>query len=240
MTTNTGREFRVMTSGGFTAAYKLLIPELERLTGLTLVTVTTSIGTGDISIPNRLKRGEIADLVICSDNVLQQFIADGYVQSEGNTKLACSIIGIAVKAGASKPEVGTPDALRDTLLRATSIGYSASESGKYVTTQLYQRLGIAEQALPKSRFVGNGERVAAVIARGEVEIGFQQISELLPVPGIAHITPIPEELQLVSTFTAGVGANSPHPAAARAVIQYLASAAAAEVIRSTGLEPLPH
>ena len=82
-----------MTSGGFTAADKLLIPELERLTGLTPVTVTTSIGTGDISIPNRLKRGEIADLVICSDNVLQQFIADGYVLKEGSAQLARSIIG---------------------------------------------------------------------------------------------------------------------------------------------------
>lgn len=238
MNSASGNEFRVMTSGGFTAAYKKLIPELERLTGLTLVTVTTSIGTGDISIPNRLKRGEVADLVICSDNVLQQFIADQLVLHDGHAMLARSIIGIAVRAGAPKPDVATPEALRDTLLRAASIGYSASESGKYVTTQLYQRLGIAEQALPKSRFVGNGERVGAVVARGEAEVGFQQISELLPVEGIAHITPIPESLQLVSTFTAGVGASARHPAAARAVIQFLASGAAAAVIRSTGLEPV--
>ena len=146
MTINTGNpnnEFRVMTTGGFTAAYKLLIPELERLTGLEVVTVTTSIGTGDISIPNRLKRGEIADLVICSDNIFQQFIGDGFVLAEGHAKLARSIVGFAVRAGAPKPDIATPEALRETLLRAASIGYSASVSGKHVTTQLYQRLGIA-------------------------------------------------------------------------------------------------
>ena len=235
---NPDNEFRVMTSGGFTAAYKLLIPELERLTHLKVITVTTSIGTGDTSIPNRLKRGEIADLVICSDNILQQFIAEGSVLAEGQAKLARSIIGFAVRAGAPKPDIETPEALRDTLLRAASIGYSASESGKYITTQLYQRLGIAEQVLAKSRFVGGGERVGALIARGEVEVGFQQISELLPVQGIAHITPIPEELQLVSTFTAGVGANSSRADAGWAVIQFLQSGAAAAIIMETGLEPV--
>lgn len=240
-TTNTpNNEFRVMTSGGFTAAYKLLIPDLERLTNLQIITVTTSIGTGDISIPNRLKRGEIADLVICSDNVMQQFIADGFVLAGGHAKLARSIVGFAVRAGAPKPDIATPDALRDTLLRAASIGYSASESGRHVTTQLYQRLGIAEQVMPKSHFVGGGERVGAWIARGAVEVGFQQVSELLPVPGIAHITPIPEELQLVSTYTAGVGSNAAHPAAARAVIDFLQSKDVAAVITQTGLEPIAH
>ena len=231
---NPNNELRVMTSGGFTAAYKLLIPELERLTNLKVITVTTSIGTGDISIPNRLKRGEIADLVICSDNVMQQFIADGHA------KLARSIVGFAVRAGAPKPDIATPEALRETLLRAASIGYSASESGKHVTTQLYQRLGIAEEVMPKSRFVGGGERVGAWIARGDVEVGFQQVSELLPVQGIAHITPIPEELQLVSTYTVGVGANASHPDAGRAVIDFLQSRAVAAVIMETGLEPITH
>ncbi len=243
MTINTGNpnnEFRVMTTGGFTAAYKLLIPELERLTGLKVITVTTSIGTGDISIPNRLKRGEIADLVICSDNIFQQFIGDGFVLAEGHAKLARSIVGFAVRAGAPKPDIATPEALRETLLRAASIGYSASVSGKHVTTQLYQRLGIAVQVMPKSRFVGGGERVGAWIARGDVEVGFQQISELLPVQGIAHITPIPEELQLVSTYTVGVGANASHPDAGRAVIEFLQSRAAAAVIMETGLEPIAH
>lgn len=230
-------EFRVMTSGAFTAAYKALMPELERLTGRTVVTVTTSIGTGDSSIPNRLRRGEIADLVIVADPVIRQFIAEGWVLGNGATIIARSMIGFAVRAGAPDPLIRSAEDLKRVLLAARGIGYSASESGKYYTTEIVQRLGIADQVLPKSRLVGGGERVGAVIARGELDFGFQQISELLPVPGIAHITPLPPELQKVSNFTAGIGANSTDRDAARKVIAFLASAAAAPAIRASGLEP---
>ncbi len=231
-------EFRVMTSGAFTAAYKALIPQLEQLTGKNIVTVTTSIGTGDTSIPNRLKRGEVADLVIVADGVLRQFIADGYVQHEGATVIARSMMGFAVRAGAPDPKIRTADDLRKALLAAKGIGYSASESGKYYTTEMVQRLGIADQVLPKSRLVGSGERVGTVIARGELDFGFQQMSELLPVPGIAHVTPLPPELQKVSNFTAGVGANSPDPALARKAIALLASKEVHAAIAASGLEPV--
>ena len=231
-------DFRVMTSGAFTAAYKALIPQLEQLTGKTIVTVTTSIGTGDISIPSRLKRGEVADIVIVADSVLRQFIADGLVLEEGCKTIARSGIGMAVRAGAPKPDISTLAALRDTLLQAESVGYSASESGKYLTTELVQRLGIADQVLPKSRLIGGGERVGTVVARGELDIGFQQMSELLPVPGIDHITPLPPEVQKVSTFTAGVGANSPDPAGARKVIEFLSSKKAHPAIVASGLQPV--
>jgi len=236
--TAAANEFRVMTSGAFTAAYKALIPQLEKLTGKTVVTVTTSIGTGDTSIPNRLKRGEIADIVIVADGVLRQFIADGLVLAEGATTIARSMMGFAVRAGAPDPAVRNADDLRRALLAAKAIGYSASESGKYFTTELVQRLGIADAVLPKSRLIGGGERVGTVIARGELDFGFQQISELLPVQGIAHITPLPPELQKVSNFTAGVGANSPDPASARSAIALLASAAAKKAITDSGLEPV--
>lgn len=236
--TTTTNEIRVMTSGAFTAAHLALIPQVERVTGKKIVTVTTSIGTGDTSIPNRLKRGEIADVVIVAEGVLRQFIADGLVLADSLTVVARSTIGMAVRAGAPKPDIGSIDALRRTLLQAKSIGYSASVSGQYLTTEIYQRLGIADQVLGKSRLIGGGERVGAVIARGELEVGFQQISELLPVPGIAHITPLPPELQKVSSFAAGVAATSPDPATARLVIKFLASPQAANAISSTGLEPI--
>ena len=231
-------EFRVMTSGAFTAAHLELIPQLERLTKKKVVTASTSIGTGENSIPNRLKRGEVVDIVIVSEHVLRQFITDGLVLAEGHALVARSVIGMAVRAGAPKPDISTIDALMRTLLQAKSIGYSASVSGQYLTTELYQRLGIADQVLAKSRFVGGGERVGAVVARGEVEIGFQQISELLPVPGIDHITPLPPELQKVTSFAAGVAARAPDAALARSVIAFLASPAAANAIRNSGLEPL--
>jgi len=231
-------EFRVMTSGAFTAAHRRLLPVIERLTGLDVLTVTTSIGTGDASIPNRLKRGEVADLVICDDGVFQGFIAEGLVRARGHAVIARSTIGFAVRAGAPKPDISTPAALRETLLNASSIGYSASVSGRYLTTQVYQRLGIHEQVMPKSRFVGSGQRVGSLIASGEVEVGFQQVSELMPIEGIAHITPLPDELQLESLYSAGIGTSALHPEVAARVVQFLASVDAAPDIRATGLQPL--
>ena len=236
--TATAIEFRVMTSGAFTAAHLALIPQLELLTKSRIVTASTSIGTGETSIPNRLKRGEVVDIVIVAEGVLRQFIEDGLVLAEGHAILARSSIAMAVRAGAPKPDIRSVDALRSTLLQARSIGYSASESGKYLTTELIQRLGIADQVLGKCRLVSGGERVGAVVARGELEIGFQQLSELLPVQGIAHITPLPPEVQKVSSFAAGVAASSPDKALARAAIEFLASPEAAKAITNSGLEPM--
>ena len=236
--TASATDISVMTSGTFTAALFALAPRLEQLTGKKIVARTTSVGTGETSIPNRLKRGEVADIVIVADGLLRRFIAEGLVLADGHSPVARSSIGMAVRAGAPKPDIGSVDALRRLLLQAKSIGYSASVSGEYLTTELYQRLGIADQVIGKSRLIGEGERVGAVIARGELEIGFQQISELLPVPGIAHITPLPPAVQKVSVFSAGVGANSKDASLARSAIQFLASAEAAPAIARTGLEPI--
>lgn len=225
-----------MTSGAFTAAHLELIPRLEQLTNKKIVTATTSVGTGETSIPNRLKRGEVTDVVIVADGLLRRFIDEGLVLAQGSMPVARSSIAMAVRAGAAKPDIGSIDALRRVILQAKSIGYSASVSGAYVTTELYQRLGIAEQAKSKSHLVGGGERVGTLIARGELEIGFQQLSELLPVPGIAHITPLPPEVQKVSVFSAGVAASSRQPELARSVIEFFASAEAAPAITRSGLE----
>jgi molybdate transport system substrate-binding protein len=231
-------EFRVMTSGAFTAAHLALMPDLARVLKTKVVTASTSIGTGESSIPNRLKRGEVVDIVIVSDTMLKKFVEDGFVLAQGVTILARSIIAMAVRAGAAKPDISSADALKNTMLRAKSIGYSASVSGTYVTTELVQRLGIADQVLPKCHFVGGGERVGAVVARGDLEIGFQQLSELLPVKGIDHITPLPADLQKVSSFAAGVAASSPDKARARSAIQFLASKEAVQAIKDSGLEPV--
>ena len=128
--------------------------------------------------------------------------------AESHSSLARSAIGMAVRAGASKPDISTVDALKRTLLQAKSIAYSASVSGDYLSTELLQRLGIADQVLSKCRRIEGGERVGSVVARGEAEIGFQQISELLPVPGIDHVTPLPPEGQKVSVFSAGVALDT--------------------------------
>lgn len=231
-------DIKVMTSGAFTAAYLELIPQLELLARKTFVTLTTSIGTGKGSIPNRLKRGEGVDVVIVADAVLRTFIQDGLVLGETYTPLVRSVIGMAVRAGAPAPDISSCEALKRTLLCAKSIAYSASVSGQYLTTELYQRLGIEEQVSLKSRLIGGGERVGSVIARGDAEIGFQQVSELLPVPGIAHITPLPPAVQKVSLFSAGVAASTTDAELAFSVIKFLASDEAVNAIKKSGLEPI--
>ena len=237
MTTMTD-DIRIMTSGAFTAAYLELVPRLELLTKKKLVTAATSIGTGENSIPHRLRLGEAVDVVIVADGVLVGFIKDGLIMADSYTPLARSAIGMAVRAGAPKPDISTVDALKRTLLQAKSIAYSASVSGEYLTKELYQRLGIAEQVMSKSRLIGGGERVGAVVARGEAEIGFQQLSELLPVPGIDHVTPLPPEVQKVSVFSAGVATSTRDADAAISVIKFLASPEAAGTITKSGLEPI--
>ena len=229
-------DIRVMTSGAFTAAHLALIPQLERLTKKTIVTASTSVGTGENSIPNRLKRGEVVDIVIVADALLRQLIAEGLVLAEGYAPLARSSMAVAVQAGAPRPDISSLDALKRTFLQAKCVAYSASVSGEYLTKELYQRLGIADQMMSKSRFVGGGERTGAVVARGEADIAFQQMSELLPVPGIAHITPLPPEVQRVSVFSAGVAATARDSDAARSVIRFLATREAAQAITKSGLE----
>ena len=231
-------QVRVATSGAFTAAYLKLKPELERVTHEPVVTVTTSFGAAEDSIPSRLARGEAIDVVIVADTVLQQLIDAKLVLADSRADLVRSTIAVAVRAGAPKPDVGSVAALRSTLLAAKSIAYSGSVSGTYVSTELFQKLGIADQVAAKSHKIER-ERVGAVVARGEAEIGFQQLSELKPIEGIEIVGPLPAEVQKVSVFSAGVIASSQHADAARVLIRFLASPAAAATIVATGLEPLP-
>jgi molybdate transport system substrate-binding protein len=231
-------DIRVMTSGAFTAAFLALIPQYERVTRNKIVVAATSIGTGESSIPNRLRRGEPVDVVIVADGVLIGFIRESLIIAESYTPLARSAIGMAVRAGVPRPDLSSVDALKRTLLQAKSIAYSASVSGDYVSTELFQRLGIADQVASKSRRIEGGERVGAVVARGEAEIGFQQVSELLPVPGIDHVTPLPPEVQKVSVFSAGVAVGTRISKAAHALIGFLASPEAAHAITKSGMEPI--
>ena len=230
-------EIRVMTSGTFTAALLELAPRFERATGHRPVAATTTMGVGADSIPSRLQRREPADVVILDDDAMMQLMASGAVVAGSRTPLARSGIGVAVRAGAPRPDISTVDAFKRTLLSATSVAYSASVSGRYLTTELFQRLGIAAEMLPKSRRI-EGERVGAVVARGEAEIGFQQTSELLPVPGIDYVGPLPPELQRVSVFSAGIAAHSANRDAAAALIRFLASPDAAAAVAKSGLEPV--
>lgn len=231
-------EIHVMTSGGFTAAYNELVPEFERATGHKVITAYgASMGNAPDAIPSRLARKERADVVILAAPALDALASEGKVVAGSRVDLVRSLIGMAVRAGAPKPDIGSVDALRRTLLEAQSIAYSASASGVYISTELFQRLGIAEQVAGKSRRILS-ERVGTVVARGEAELGFQQVSELLPIAGIDYVGPLPAEVQRVTVFSAGIAADATEPDAARALIRFFTTAAAAPVIRKTGLEPI--
>jgi molybdate transport system substrate-binding protein len=230
-------ELVVMTSGTFTAAHLELAPGFERSTMTKVTTGATAMGVGADSIPSRLTRGDAADVVIVNADALDALIKDGLVIAGSRVDLARSRIGMAVRSGAPKPDISSVDALRRALLRATSVAVSSSVSGDYFTKELFPRLGIAEQMASKTRRSGS-ERVGALLARGDADVGFQQMSELLPEKGIDVVGPLPSEVQRVTVFAAGVAAQSKQPDAARAYIRYLASPAASAAVARTGLELL--
>jgi molybdate transport system substrate-binding protein len=233
-------EIKVVTSGAFTAAYLKLVPEYERSTHNKLVTeFGPSMGTTHNAIPLRLERGEAIDVVIMAAPALDNLIKQGKVRAGSRVDLVRSLIGMAVKAGSPKPDISTVDALKRTLLAAKSIAYSDSASGVYLSTELFPKLGIADQIRGKSRKV-EADPVAESVARGEIEIGFQQISELRPVKGIDIVGPLPPGAQRVTVFAAGIPTTSNHPAEAKALIEWLASPAAHAAIKESGLDPANH
>jgi molybdate transport system substrate-binding protein len=233
------QDVNVMVSGAFTEAYQQLVPEFEREAKQKVATsFGASMGGAPDSIPSRLDRGEPADVVIVAAAALDDLIAKGTVVKGSRVDLVRSGIGMVVRAGAPKPDISTVAALTRALLAATSIAYSASASGTYLATELFPKLGIADRIREKSRRI-ESERVAAVVARGEAEIGFQQISELLPVPGVDLVGPLPAGAQRVTVFSAGIAARSTHHAAAKALIEFLTSAKARTVIEKSGLEVIP-
>jgi len=230
-------EIHVVSSGGFAAAYRALAPDFERQTGHQLMTAWgPSMGETPQAIPNRLSRGENIDVVIMVGDSLNDLIKQGKVLDADHQLLARSRIGMAVKAGATKPDITTLDGLKQTLLAARSIAYSDSASGVFLSTVLFPRMGIAEQIKDKCQMIP-AEPVGQVVARAEAEIGLQQVSELLPISGIDFVGVLPDEAQQITPFSAGVVAGSKETAAAKALIDYLASPAVAPLIRQTGLDP---
>lgn len=233
-------DLRVMNSGGFTAAYKLMLPKFEAASGDHVDTAWgPSMGKAPEAIPNRLARGESADVVIMVGYALDDLIKAGVVRADSRVDLADSRIGVVVKAGDAVPDVSTPEKLKAALLAAKSVAYSDSASGIYVERELFKKLGIADQMHGKAVMVQKTP-VAEKVAAGDYALGLQQVSELLPVKGIAYAGKIPESLQSVTRFAGGVPVKAPHPEEAKKLLTYMAAPAAAKDVESTGLDPLTH
>src|SRR5467141_106632 len=235
-------DVQVMISAGFYGVYSELGPAFERASGHRLLTTRgPSMGDSPEAIPARLARGERADVVILDGGSADDLGRRGLVRADSKVGLARSLIGMVVRAGAAKPDIGSVEALRSTLLATKSIAYSDSGSGAYLSTTLFPKLGVADQIAGKSRKVRgppSGEPVAAVVARGEAEIGFQQVSELIHVPGITFVGTIPTEVQPMTFFAGALTSNARQPDAGSALVRFLASSAAAPAILKAGLTPL--
>ena len=237
----TAEEVRVMISAGFYQVYAELGPAFERATGHRLITTRgPSMGDSPEAIPTRLARGETADVVILDGGAADELAKRGIVRAGSKIDLAKSQIGMVVRAGAAKPSISSVEAFRKTLLDAASIAYSDSGSGTYLSTELFAKLGVADQVARKSRKVRgppSGEPVAAVVARGEAEIGFQQVSELIHVPGVTFVGALPAELQPGFSFAGAITSAARQPDAALALLRFLASPDAAPTILKNGLTP---
>ncbi|NNA54369.1 substrate-binding domain-containing protein [Pseudomonas koreensis] len=229
-------QLNVMTSGGFTAAYKILGPKFAAATGNTLDTqLGPSMGKAPEAIPNRLARGEHADVVIMVGYALDDLIKQGKVDPASRVELADSRIGLVVREGAPKPDISSVESLKKTLLDAQSVAYSDSASGVYIEKELFKKLNVEDQLKPKAKMIPKVP-VGSVVATGDYQLGFQQVSELLPVPGVTFVGKIPESVQSVTRFAAGIPVGAQHPKEAKALLDYLAAPAAQADVQATGLD----
>jgi molybdate transport system substrate-binding protein len=228
----------VMTSGGFLSSLNALVPAYEKQSGDHVSIVNgPSMGATPEAIPARLERHEAADVLTMVGPSLQDLVQKGLVDRNSLVVLANSRIGMAVKAGAPVPSIRSLAQFKQALLAATSIGYSDSASGVYIGKEMYKKLGLEAQLAPKSRMIPR-DPVGGFVADGQVEVGFQQISELKPIQGITIVGPIPSQVQLVTPYDAGIVAASQQKAAARRLIAFLASPKAAGTLRGLGLDPM--
>jgi molybdate transport system substrate-binding protein len=225
-------EITVLSTQATEQAYRELIPQFEKATGNT-VKITY---TGTLDAKKRIAAGEFFDLLIMASPEIEEFLAKGTLAPGSRVDLAKSGVGIGVKAGAPKPDIGTIEAFKKTLLAATSIGYSTGPSGNYVIG-LFDKLGIADQIKSKLKQTPTGVFVGTLVASGDTEIGIQQVSEMSHYPGVDYVGPLPTDIQKMTVFTSGLSANAKEPAAAKELVKFTTSPAATEVYKKRGMEP---
>ncbi len=224
-------EIKVLSSAAFKEAYLEIAPQFERASGHKVVTIWIP----GVQVMSRIKNGETVDLVIMAAAAIEELTALGRIVPGSRVDLAKSGVGVAVRAGAPRLDISSGEAVKRALLAARSIAYSTGPSGVYLAG-LFQRMGIADELKARIKQV-QGEPVGAVVARGEADIGFQQVSELLPVAGIDLLGPLPADIQQITVFSAGLHVAAPEPDAARALVKFLTAPAAAPVIMKKGMEP---
>jgi molybdate transport system substrate-binding protein len=230
-------EIKIFSSGALNGLMADLAPQFERATGHKLA---FQFGAAAV-LKQRIDAGETPDVAILTPALIDDLAKQGKIVSGTPATIARSGVGVAVRAGAPKPDIGLVDAFKRALIAAKSIGYTdpalGGLSGVY-TGQLIERLGLAAELKPKTKLTSNAPHaLAQLVINGEIELGLIQISEIVPEPGLQLVGPFPPELQFFSVFTAGVLARGKEPDAGRALIQFLVSPAALSVIKAKGMEP---
>jgi molybdate transport system substrate-binding protein len=225
-------EIKILATQAVEGAYRELVPLFEKASGHKVATTFT----GTLDAQKRIAAGEAYDLIIMAGPAIDDLIKAGKVAPGTRVDLATSGVGVAVRAGVPKPDIHSTETLKKALLAAKSIGYSSGPSGVYLAG-LFRRLGIADQLKPKLKQASSGVFVGSLIASGEVEIGFQQVSELAHYPGIDFVGPLPADIQNVTVFSSGMHTKATSVDAAKAWIAFLTSPAAAAAFRSKSMEP---
>jgi molybdate transport system substrate-binding protein len=227
-------QVRVMTSGGFAAPLREMLPEFETSSGISVeVILGKSQGNDPAAISAQLARGVAADIVILSREGLNDLVSANRIVAHSDMDLAKTPLGLSVRAGAVKPDISTVEAFKNALLRAKSVTYPSSTTGIYMTTTLFPRLGIAEAVIPKSSNAG-----IAAVAKGDAEIAIQPVSELLHVPGTDFVGTLPNGIQYLSVFSAALVAGPQKNGEAEKLMTFLGSAKAKDAMRNAGMEPL--
>ena len=225
-------EIKVLSTQATEQSYRELVPEFERATG----NKVSTIFTGTLDADKRLASGETYDLLIMSSPSIDQHIKDGILVPGSRIDIARSGVGVAVKKGAPKPDIRSVDALKRTLIGARSIGYSTGPSGNIVM-RLFQKLGVLDQIKSKLVQTPTSIFVGSIIASGEAEIGFQQVSELSQFQGIDYVGPLPADIQEYTTFSSGVVKSGKEQDAVRALVKFLTAPESETAFRKRGMEP---
>ena len=225
-------EIKVIQGIAVKEAFLELAPQFEKETGHKIT--TTWVAFADI--PTRLLADEQFDVVISAARMIDNLTKQNKIVAGSRVDLASSGIGVAVKSGQMKPDISTPDAFKHAVVAAKSIAYSSGASGVYLI-DLFQRMGIAEVIKHKSKQIPAATPIGAVVASGEVEIGFQQVSELIAFPGVDLVGPLPAEIQRYTVFSAAMPASVSQPDAPKALMSFLTSAVASRAYKKMGMEP---
>jgi molybdate transport system substrate-binding protein len=234
---NAMEKLTVMISGGFSLAYKQVLPEFERSTGIAVTTLSgASQGTGPKTIKSQLEQGVDVDMVILSKEGLDELIAAGRITKGSEVELASVPLGAAVRQGSPKPDVSTVDALKRALLGARLVALPASTSGIFLKDEIFPRLGIADKV--KLKLFARGIESTNAVAAGEADLAIGPVSEQVNQPGIEQVGVLPDEVQLVQVFTAAIVKTAHNPEQAKRLIEFLASDQSAAAIRNSGMTPV--